>query len=225
MDDRQIKRYTNIPQEFRTLLILIAGPVNHLIKNNPTLEAADRLKLLKMVARNTKRLLRLVNQTLGLDKPDEKTLLASVNKLTTGRKNLRNFYLGKILMQEEKITKPNADTEFLQRCFGFVSQHLENPGLDSTDFCKYMGMSQAQLYRKLMALTGMPISDFIQSYRLRKAAVLLRSGEYTIAEVAYQVGFKDPSYFSKCFARHFGATPSQYLKVAGIHSGKSATAP
>src|SRR5690606_22481849 len=124
-------------------------------------------------------------------------------------------------LQQDEVIRPGADTAFLEKCFAFVSENLENPALDSTDFCKSMGMSQPQLYRKLMALTGMPIGDFIQSYRLRKGAVLIRSGVYTQAEIAYQVGIKDPSYFSKCFAKHFGSTPSQYLQVAGISTSRS----
>jgi AraC-like DNA-binding protein len=221
MGDRKIKHYSNISHEFRTPLSLITGPVNYLIKHHRTIGAADRLKLLKMVARNTERLLRLVNQLLDLGKLDEATLLTRIDNLITGRKNRRNFYFGNAFLEQDEVTRPNAETEFLQKCFGFVNKNLDNTDLDSTDFCKHMGMSQPQLYRKLMAVTGMPISDFIQSYRLRKASLLLQSCKYTIAEIAYQVGFKDPSYFSKCFTRHFGSTPSQYLKVTGIHSGNA----
>lgn len=220
MDDRKIETYTNRSHEFRTLLILIAGPMNHLIKHNRTIGAADRLKLLKRVALNTKTLLRLVNQLLDLGKLDEESL-ARINNLIVGRKNMRNLYFRNAFPEQGEVTSPPAETEFLKKCFGFVHKNLDNEELDSTDFCKYMGMSQPQLYRKLMAVTGMPIGDFIQSYRLRKAALLLQSGNFTIAEIAYQVGFKDPSYFSKCFARHFGSTPSQHVKVAGIHSNKS----
>lgn len=218
MDDRKIKRYTSNSHEFRTLLVLIAGPVNHLIKHNRTLRAADRLKLLKRVALHTKKLLWLANPLLDVGKPNEEALLARINNLIGGRKNLQDLSFENAFPEQDDVASPPAETAFLQKCFGFVHENLDNPEIDITAFCKYVGMSQPQLYRKLMAVTGMPISDFIQSYRLRKAAALLQSGNYTVAEIAYQVGFKDPSYFSKCFARHFGATPSQHGKVTGRHS-------
>jgi AraC-like DNA-binding protein len=71
-------------------------------------------------------------------------------------------------------------------------------------------MSRPQLYRKLQILTGLSVQEFIKSFRLKKAAAFLRSGEQRISDVAYQTGFSDPQHFSKSFKNQFGISPSQY---------------
>jgi AraC-like DNA-binding protein len=78
---------------------------------------------------------------------------------------------------------------------------------------KKAGMSQTVLYRKLKALTDMSIADFIKSVRLKKAADLLRepSGDLSIADVAYRVGFSDRKYFSKEFRKQFGQSPTEFI--------------
>ena len=73
-------------------------------------------------------------------------------------------------------------------------------------------MSQMQLYRKLKALTGKTPSQFIRSYRLQKGLELLQQGELNISEIAYDVGFTDPSYFSRVFQKEFGKSPSDFLR-------------
>ncbi|MDQ2657049.1 MAG: ATP-binding protein, partial [Bacteroidota bacterium] len=139
-------------------------------------------------------------------------LLARIDNLIAGRRRLRNLHFKSAFLEKNESAGVHPESEFLRKCSQFVCENLDNPKLDSGGFCKYMGMSQTQLYRKLVAVTGMPIGDFIQSYRLRQALSLLKSGRYTVSEVAYRVGFKDPSYFTKCFSRHFHFTPSKYLK-------------
>ena len=74
-------------------------------------------------------------------------------------------------------------------------------------------MSQMQVYRKLKALTGQPPSHFIRSVRLHKSLDLLKSGELTISEIAYEVGFTDPNYFSRVFHEAYGQPPSDYWKT------------
>ena len=73
-----------------------------------------------------------------------------------------------------------------------------------------IGLSRVQLYRKITALTGISVNDFIRKLRLQKAAQLLSQNAGSIADVAYEVGFSNPSYFSKCFKDHFGVIPSNY---------------
>ena len=73
-------------------------------------------------------------------------------------------------------------------------------------------MSRATLYRKITSITGSSPSDFVKNVRLRKAAELLKEGGLTIAEIADQVGFNTPSYFTKSFKKLFGVLPTQYNK-------------
>jgi AraC-like DNA-binding protein len=71
-------------------------------------------------------------------------------------------------------------------------------------------MSRANLYRKLQALTGQSAKEFIQTIRLKRAAQLLQKNAGNITEIAYEVGFKSPPYFTKCFRDQFGITPSKF---------------
>ena len=73
-----------------------------------------------------------------------------------------------------------------------------------------MAMSRMQLHRKLKALTGKSALQFINIQRLNQATQLLNKTDANISEIAYQVGFNDPSYFNKCFKKQFGCTPKEY---------------
>jgi AraC-like DNA-binding protein len=73
-----------------------------------------------------------------------------------------------------------------------------------------------QLFRKLKALTNHSPGDFLRIMRLKRAADLLSNGAGSIAEVAFLVGFNEPSYFTKCFQKEFGQTPSEF--VAAVFS-------
>ena len=74
-----------------------------------------------------------------------------------------------------------------------------------------MCMSRSSLFRKLRSLTGMTPNSFVNSYRLNKAAGLLRNGDYRVSEVCDMLGFKSASYFAKAFKQQFGVSPSEYL--------------
>jgi AraC-like DNA-binding protein len=74
-----------------------------------------------------------------------------------------------------------------------------------------MFMSRTQLHRKLKAITEMSTSEFIRSQRLKLAIRLLEDSDASISEIAYQVGFNTPSYFSKCFKEVYNCTPNEYL--------------
>jgi AraC-like DNA-binding protein len=78
-------------------------------------------------------------------------------------------------------------------------------------------MSQSALYRKLKALSGFTIAEFIRGIRLKKAAQLLRSQSYTISEIAYMVGFNDLKHFRNSFKEQYKVSPSDYMKQALNH--------
>jgi AraC-like DNA-binding protein len=105
----------------------------------------------------------------------------------------------------------NADpwyTEFV----AIAERHLADPEFRLESFCKEVGMSQTQLYHKVKEVTGMSPHEFIRDYRLKRAAILLEEGKYTVSEVTILTGFNDPKYFSRSFRKIFGASPSEYGK-------------
>ncbi len=93
---------------------------------------------------------------------------------------------------------------------------LENIGLEKeftiTELCKSLVTSRTSLHRKITRLTNKSISIYIREYRLQKAYEKLQHKSKTISEVAYEVGFSDLAYFSKCFKAYYGMTPSKVLE-------------
>ena len=89
-------------------------------------------------------------------------------------------------------------------------EHLDQAELGAEELSRAVNLSQSQLYRKMAALTGEPPNAFIRKIRLHRAKEMLQTTELTISEIAYDVGFNDPNYFSRTFSKEFGKTPSEY---------------
>jgi AraC-like DNA-binding protein/ligand-binding sensor domain-containing protein len=104
----------------------------------------------------------------------------------------------------------SSDNHFLISALKILEANMGNHAMTAGDFCKEMGMSQAKVYRKLIALTGMSINEFIRNIRLKKAAQLLLETDLTVSEIAYETGFSSPGYFTKCFTAEFGQTPRDF---------------
>ncbi len=90
-----------------------------------------------------------------------------------------------------------------------VEEYLGDETFNMEKLGEGVGMSRSQIHRKLHALTNQSASQFIRSYRLNRAIDLIRQNAASISEIAYTVGFSDPSYFSKCFHEEFGMTPRE----------------
>jgi DNA-binding response OmpR family regulator/nitrogen-specific signal transduction histidine kinase len=140
-------------------------------------------------------------------------LQARVRNLVEDRKRLRELFRREILLQPESVSPPSADEVFLQKVVSTVEQRLSDQDFDVERLGEEVCLSRTQLYRKLFALTGQAPSDFIRTLRLKRGAALLGQKAGTVAEIAYQVGFKEPSYFSRCFAQVYGCPPSQYTSA------------
>jgi len=137
-------------------------------------------------------------------------LAARAGNLIEERKRLREHFGRQLLLQPTPAKIQSADEVFLERVIRAVEDHLSEPGFDVEGLGQEVGLSRVQLYRKLYALTGQPPSDFIRTLRLRRAATLLAQRAGNVSEVAYRVGFKEASYFSRCFSQMYGCPPSEY---------------
>ena len=91
-----------------------------------------------------------------------------------------------------------------------LDKHITDPKLTSEEFSKLMHMSRTQLHRKLTSIVGLSTTAFIRSQRLKIASQLLKESDSTTSEIAYQVGFNSPSYFTRCFKEAYGHTPTEY---------------
>ena len=111
---------------------------------------------------------------------------------------------------QEDVATNNLDGEFLKKTKEMVLDNLTNPEFNVEKFASELCMSRPVLYRKLKALTDQSPQDYIRIIRLKEAAHRLKKGIMSISDVAYDVGFSDPKYFSTSFKKMFGCSPSQY---------------
>ncbi len=147
-----------------------------------------------------------------LTKPfDAVELQARVKNLIAVRRKLQEKFRGKIALRPSEISVESADEAFLKKVVIAAEAHLEDEMFSPEDLAREVGMSRAQFYRKLRALTGQPAGLFIRSLRLERAADLLKQGAGNITEIAYKVGFSSHPYFSKCFHEHFGMSPKDFV--------------
>ncbi len=114
--------------------------------------------------------------------------------------------------QEEPMT-PSPEELFIKRALECVYNHLSDADYDREAFAADMGASTSSLYNKLRAQTGMSVSAFIRSIRMKEAQRIMRHNPWIrVNELAYQVGYSDPKYFSTCFKKDFGMLPSEYIE-------------
>jgi len=148
-----------------------------------------------------------------LTKPfDKKELLVRVQKLIELRQKMQARYARLLPPDTDTEGKVAAEDLFLQKVRGIISAQLDNPQFGVAMLCQEVGISQPQLYRKIKALTNKSTAAYITTVRLHIAKELLQSSSLTVAEVAYKVGYNDPSYFTKSFSREFGCLPSEIVR-------------
>lgn len=134
---------------------------------------------------------------------------------------MRESYKIEIDMSNVKITASNTDDQLIKRVVEIIFEHMGESEFSVDDLCMNIGMSKATLYRKLKALTGQSTNEFVQSTRLKYAARILTETEKTVSEIAYEVGFSDPYYFSRAFKKIFGKSPKQWREQSGKDSAKN----
>ena len=114
--------------------------------------------------------------------------------------------------QKLRITKFAIEDKFIAQVNQIITTNLEREDFDLNELCKALGMSASQLYRKLKAITGKSTAIYIRFIRLEKAKDLLHTTDKNVSEIAYEVGFKELAYFSRCFSEEYGISPSQIRK-------------
>ena len=149
-----------------------------------------------------------------LAKPfDKEELLVRLRKMVELRKRLQERYRNASALPAAPETKEQQiEDAFMKKVRDILDAHIGDENFGIPDLCKALGMSRAQLYRKLHALTDQPIGHYLRSLRLHKAKDLLVTTKLLVSEIAYEVGFRDPSYFTRAFTEEFGENPSEVRK-------------
>lgn len=133
-----------------------------------------------------------------------KNLLASKQRLKTKFSSEDSFV-------PSEIAVSSLDEQLLKRAFKVVEENISNEQFDIPFFCSELGVSRTMLFTKIKAWTNFTPNEFIHEIRMRRAAQLLEQNKINISQISYKVGFNNPKYFSKCFQKKFGETPTQYL--------------
>jgi len=143
---------------------------------------------------------------------DAEGLKVRVDNLIDQRKKLREKYRKEFLTGLDDIQLIPPDERFLLKVSETIQEHLQDPAFNIENLSHEIGLSRSQLYRKIMAISGFTTTEYLRNIRLKHAESLFLEKQSNIAQVAYQVGFSNPSYFSECFKELFGKSPSEYIK-------------
>ena len=147
-------------------------------------------------------------------KPFSPVLLeARVENILEQRKRLQDRYRRHLLeLEPTKVEMASQDEIFLAKLLNFMEKNIDNSELTVEDMVSEMAYGRTVFFNKLKGLTGLAPIEFIRELRIKRAAQLLKSGEYNVSQVTYMVGMSDSRYFSKCFKKVYGMTPSEYKK-------------
>ncbi|MCF8403898.1 MAG: response regulator [Bacteroidales bacterium] len=144
-----------------------------------------------------------------LTKPfNKKELLVRLEQLLKLRKQLQAKY-GKLELRAGSGKPVSPEEQFILKAAQIVEANLEKSMFNATDLAAGVHLSESQLYRKLKAISGKSTAIFIRTVRLKKAMELLETSNLSISEIAYQVGFNDPAWFSRVFKEEFGVSPTE----------------
>lgn len=174
-----------------------------------------------MLTAKTSQDARIESYRMGVDeyllKPfNEELLLARITNILENRKRYQNRFATNMKVEELHIVEESNDKKFLEKALELIQANYKNSHYESADFIEAMGVSKSLLNRKMQHLVGQSIGQFIRNYRLNIAYELIEknriSKSMNISEIAYEVGFNDPKYFSRCFTKRYGATPSSLLE-------------
>jgi AraC-like DNA-binding protein len=140
-------------------------------------------------------------------------LSLQIDYLSAQRLELTEKYKLALIDQKSPVMETN-NQKLLKKALDIVEKNISDPLFGVEKMAEEMGMSRANLHRKLKTITGFAPSDFIRSVRLKRAADLLRNQTDSVAQIGFTVGFEDQSYFSKSFKKQFGVSPSEYFRSA-----------
>lgn len=149
-------------------------------------------------------------------------LLARIDNLLTQRRKLFEKFSSQsarnkvVELVVEDVVVTNRDEEFMKEVMSWLGEHIENSELTIDCLASHLGLGRTTMYNKLKSLTGKSPVELIKEYRITKAKLLLHTGQFSVSEVAYKVGFSDPGYFSRCFREQFHMSPAEYLKTHNL---------
>ena len=224
--------YVNTYCDGKQALEAIVSDVPDLVISDIVMPEMDGFNLLKRLKNNTKtshipvilltsryeRQMRVEGLEQGadayIDKPfNIEELEARVTGLIENRNRLRGKFMG---VQEQtdtvkQIELTGINEEMMKRVMEAINEHIDDSDFNVEALADIIGMSRAQLHRRVKEATGITVGEFIRNLRLQQAARMLEKGDNTVQQVAWAVGFSNPTHFSAAFKRYFGIAPIDYM--------------
>lgn len=189
-----------------------------LCRNIKTNVETSHIPVILLSAKDT-----LQDKTQGYDagadsyitKPFSASLLKSrMSNLLEARRKIASLFSSNTSLKHSLIKDSlnKIDNNFIEEFTQIIEKNLSDEKIDVTKIARELSMSYSSLYRKVKALTGLSVGEFIRKLRMAKAEELLLSGQYNISEVAHRVGLSSMSYFRECFKEEYGEAPSEYVR-------------
>ncbi len=145
-------------------------------------------------------------------------LLARIDNLLTLRRSLFEKFSSEnganrvIRLVPEEVVVTDKDEAFINDMVRWMEDNIDNSDLTIDQLATHLGMGRTTMYNKLKSLTGKSPVELIKEFRINKAYMLLKTGQFSVSEVAYRVGFSDPGYFSRCFREQYKFSPAELIK-------------
>jgi len=143
-------------------------------------------------------------------------LYLQIKNLLQHRDQIKKAFASLPLVNSDTIAHTKADEEFLRKINEAILTNIENELFGVSELADQLHMSQSSLLRKIKGISELTPNGYIRLVRLKKSAELLGDGLHSIAEISELVGFNSPSYFTKCFQKHFGELPKDFVKKADV---------
>lgn len=138
-------------------------------------------------------------------------LQSRIKSLLSQQDSMRKLFQKQIEINPKEISTTPVDEKFISDAIEIVENNISETEFSVENLSKALFMSRVSLYKKLLSLTGKSPLDFIRIIRMKRAAQLMEKTQMTVSEIAYEVGFSNPKYFTKFFKKEFGQLPSAYI--------------
>jgi DNA-binding response OmpR family regulator len=138
-------------------------------------------------------------------------LLSKIHNSLQMQQTFKTTYQKQIEVKAQDIHVVSENEKFLKNAFECIELNITNVNFSVEELSRQLNLSRVSLYKKLLILTGKTPVDCIRTIRLKRAVQLLEKSQLSIANVAYEVGFNNPNYFSKVFKEEYNLLPSEYI--------------
>jgi AraC-like DNA-binding protein len=178
-----------------------------------------RLRLEAWRKQEAEKLLKPIRKALE-ETEDAGHLQSRIQNILDNHERLEKSYHRSVEADKQEVIQKNVP--FMERATEIMEQNYMNSEFDITAFAEALGMSKSLVSKRLNAETGVSTGQFIRNYRLSIAKKLIMENyaDRNITEIAYAVGFNDPKYFTRCFSRQYGCSPSTYMRDDHTEKGK-----